>query len=55
MGLTITAEGVETDEQKQFLATAGCNQMQGFLFSRPLPSEEIAKLLNGGGRKARAA
>jgi len=45
MGMTITAEGVETVEQKAFLADAGCNQMQGFLFSRPIPEEEVARLL----------
>jgi diguanylate cyclase (GGDEF)-like protein len=45
MGLTITAEGVETAEQQDFLEAAGCNAMQGFLFSRPLPEEEIATLL----------
>jgi diguanylate cyclase (GGDEF)-like protein len=45
MGLTVTAEGVETNEQRQFLSKAGCNQMQGFLFSRALPEAGIARLL----------
>jgi diguanylate cyclase (GGDEF)-like protein len=45
MGLTVTAEGVETNEQRRLLALAGCNQMQGFLFSRALPEDEIARLL----------
>jgi len=45
MGLTVTAEGVETDGQKRFLAVAGCHQMQGYLFSRPLPEDEMALFL----------
>jgi diguanylate cyclase (GGDEF)-like protein len=45
MGLTVTAEGVETAEQHAFLEAAGCNSMQGFLFSKPLPEEEVARLL----------
>ena len=44
MGLLVTAEGVETWEQEQFLRAAGCDQMQGYRFSRPLPEEELARL-----------
>ena len=44
-GLTATAEGVETPEQYDFLAAGGCNQMQGFLFSRPIPEQEVEQLL----------
>jgi diguanylate cyclase (GGDEF)-like protein len=45
MGLTVTAEGVETSEQRDFLAAVGCNGLQGYLFSRAVPEDEIAKLL----------
>ncbi|CAO3459296.1 putative bifunctional diguanylate cyclase/phosphodiesterase [Azospirillum largimobile] len=42
LGLVVTAEGVETVEQLQFLAQTGCEQIQGFLFSRPVPEEELS-------------
>jgi diguanylate cyclase (GGDEF)-like protein len=43
--LQVVAEGVETEEQLDFLRNVVCDEMQGFLFSRPLPSEELSKLL----------
>ena len=46
MGLTVTAEGVETDSQMAALAEAGCNQLQGFLFSQAVPEAHIADLLS---------
>lgn len=45
MGLTVTAEGVETQGQMNALAEAGCNQLQGFLFSQAVPEEHIVDLL----------
>lgn len=45
MGLTVTAEGVETSGQMAALAEAGCNQLQGYLFSHAVAEEEIAGLL----------
>ena len=43
LGITTTAEGVETQEQLQAIISEGCCEMQGFLFSRPLPVEEIER------------
>lgn len=43
LGLTVVAEGVETTAQKTFLRENGCNEMQGYLLSRPLPIHELEK------------
>ena len=43
MGMTATAEGVETREQLERIAAEGCTEMQGYLFSRPLPVAEIER------------
>lgn len=43
--LNVIAEGVETEEQLTFLCKQGCNEIQGYLFSPPLPAEELANLL----------
>lgn len=45
LGLKITAEGVETPEQMNFLKLHGCDQIQGFLFSRAVPPQEFADML----------
>ncbi|RLP54114.1 MAG: EAL domain-containing protein [Ketobacter sp.] len=44
LGLTVIAEGVETEAQRRFLATHGCTAFQGYLFSRPLPIDAFDKL-----------
>ncbi|MEO7568319.1 MAG: EAL domain-containing protein [Croceibacterium sp.] len=45
MGLKVTAEGVETRRQREFLAAGGCTEMQGFLFSGSVPENELDQLL----------
>lgn len=45
MGMGVTAEGVETAAQAEFLTTHGCDLLQGFLYSEPKPSAEITLLL----------
>ncbi len=46
LGIPTLAEGVETKKQLAWLRDAGCTEMQGYLFSRPVPAREIAGLLN---------
>ena len=46
MGITTTAEGVETKEQLARLTTEGCDEVQGFLFSPPRPAAELQRLFS---------
>lgn len=49
--LNITAEGVETQEQLDYLQMQGCEEGQGFYFSRPVPPEIITKILKTSSQK----
>jgi diguanylate cyclase (GGDEF)-like protein len=62
LGLTVTAEGVETEAHVKLLREQGCDEMQGYFFSRPVVADRIAELLaakrNGGksaSRRGRSA
>ncbi|MBK8909592.1 MAG: EAL domain-containing protein [Rhodospirillales bacterium] len=58
LGVEVVGEGIETEDQLQFLKAHGCHMGQGFLFSRPLPAEEFERAVSthngtaaaGGGR-----
>ena len=41
LGLTVIAEGIETEEQRQYLIGLGCHEGQGWLFAKPMPAEEL--------------
>ena len=43
--LRVVAEGVENDAQLDFLREHGCDEMQGYHFSRPLPEDEFVRLM----------
>jgi hypothetical protein len=46
LGMTATAEGVETEEQLEAIKSEGCTDMQGYLFGRPVPASEIGRLFS---------
>jgi EAL domain-containing protein (putative c-di-GMP-specific phosphodiesterase class I) len=48
LNLTVVAEGVETRSQLGMLRALGCDQAQGYLFSRPVPAEDAARLIARG-------
>ena len=52
LNIDAVAEGVETQEQKDFLASYGCNSMQGFFFAHPVPVEKFKDLLKRQQRTA---
>jgi len=48
LGVAVVAEGVETEAQAEFLRSRGCSLMQGFLFSPPVPADEMTDMLRAG-------
>jgi len=55
LNVSTTAEGVETQEQLEFVRAAGCTEYQGYLFSPPKPMQEIARLFRSRGKQTSAA
>ena len=45
LGIRIVAEGVENKMQFEILTNFGCDEMQGYLFSKPLPSDSLLQFL----------
>ncbi|MEI6209462.1 MAG: EAL domain-containing protein [Desulfuromonadales bacterium] len=45
--MTVVAEGVENEEQAKFLTERGCNELQGYLFSKPLTGNDFYELYRG--------
>jgi EAL domain-containing protein (putative c-di-GMP-specific phosphodiesterase class I) len=50
--MTTTAEGVETEQQRELLRGLGCTEMQGYLFSRARPASEIKAMISPADRIA---
>ena len=46
LGLSIVAEGVETEDQYNYLLERNCERIQGYFFSRPLPEEKVMDLID---------
>ncbi|PJC13055.1 MAG: hypothetical protein CO066_08560, partial [Comamonadaceae bacterium CG_4_9_14_0_8_um_filter_60_18] len=46
LGMKVIAEGIETEQQRDLLAQAGCDYGQGYLFSRPVPASDFEKLFD---------
>ena len=53
-GMTTTAEGVETEEQLRRLRAEGCTEVQGYLFSPPVPVKKLAGVMRKIGRDLKA-
>lgn len=50
LNLGVVAEGIETEEQRDLLTSIGCDEMQGYLLSGPVPANEPVNLLGDGCR-----
>jgi EAL domain-containing protein (putative c-di-GMP-specific phosphodiesterase class I) len=55
LGLSVTAEGVETASQAAFLQSKGCHEVQGYFYARPLPKEKFEQFLGEWPKKRRIA
>ncbi len=55
LGKAITAEGVETEEQRDFLKAIGCTDLQGYLFAKPQPLHNVLWQSTGGSQPAKTA
>src|SRR5690606_19177636 len=55
LGMSTTAEGIETEEQLAMVREHGCSEVQGYLFSPPLPSAALTSLLHSEAVKAQVA
>jgi len=50
LGIKVIAEGIETEEQRRLLVSAGCDYGQGYLFSRPISAEKLDEFLSANAR-----
>jgi diguanylate cyclase (GGDEF)-like protein len=55
LGLIVTAEGVELESQRRFLQAVGCHQLQGYLFSKPCPADQLCGQLQQPANREAAA
>jgi diguanylate cyclase (GGDEF)-like protein len=55
LGMTTTAEGVETDAECRMVSELGCRKIQGYLFGRPMPAVEARRLFNAPGLQQQVA
>lgn len=55
LGMAVTAEGVETGAQRQFVSELGCDTLQGYLLGRPMPAADIRRLASGRRRHLKLA
>lgn len=47
LGLTVVAEGIETEEQRRYLLDLGCHEGQGWLFAKPMPADQLEAWMKG--------